>query len=446
MKQSILFVGTTAILVLAFFRFEAVGVSRVSVTGSRPQKLWPVGSRVVVVPDNFTRIQDAINGISAGDTVFVRAGTYYENIVLNKSISLLGESQANTIIDGGTRSDVIFLSAVNCVISGFTIQNGGMKVHAHCGVNIFNVDNDTVCNSTFTGNFIGINLGDQMRGSMSNIIRYNNITRNHYGIFLAHSNRNEIYGNIVSNSEWNGIELDWSEGNIIYDNTVSGNNAYGFEIPQPTPGRNNLIYHNNFVNNSFRVSASTYVNTWDDGYPSGGNYWDDYHGKDLFSGRFQNITGNDGIGDTSRIIDENNLDHFPLMGFFHEFNTPLDYQVNVVTNSTIEGFHYLESNNTIRMRVSNSTATQAFGFCRVCIPHALMKPGKISVLIDDGATLVSYQNLVLYDNGTHRWIYFAYPLSTHEIVIAPEFPPLLTLATFMVGAAITTAAFRRKRI
>jgi parallel beta-helix repeat protein len=395
----------------------------------------------------YLTIQSAIDAPEtlSGDVIFVKDGTYYENVVLNRSISLIGESQADTIIDGSSQSDVVFLSTGNCVISGFTIRNGGLQVHAYCGVNIFDADGNIVCGNTFIGNFIGVSLGNKIRGSMSNIVRYNNITRNHYGIFLAHSNRNEIYGNIVSNNEWNGIELDWSDGNIIYDNTISNNNAFGFEIPQPTPGRDNLIYHNNFINNSLGVSASMYGNTWDDGYPSGGNYWDDYRGADLFSGPFQNIPGTDGIGDTPRVIDQNNVDHFPLMGFFYEFNTSLGYQVAVISNSTIEDFQYLQSDSTIKMRVSNTTANQAFGFCRVSIPHTLMNPSNITVLIDDGTTSVCYKNLALYDNGTQRWIYFAYSYPVHEIVIAREFPLLMMLSAFMIVTAIVIIAFRRKR-
>jgi hypothetical protein len=55
------------------------------------------------------------------------------------------------------------------------------------------------------------------------------------------------------------------------------------------------------------------VNVWDDGFPSGGNYWSDYAGIDLYSGPYQNETGSDGIGDTPYVIDENNIDHYPLM-------------------------------------------------------------------------------------------------------------------------------------
>jgi len=61
------------------------------------------------------------------------------------------------------------------------------------------------------------------------------------------------------------------------------------------------------------IQTPGYPNFWDNGYPSGGNYWSDYNGTDLFSGPYQNETGSDGIGDTPYGIDENNQDRYPLM-------------------------------------------------------------------------------------------------------------------------------------
>jgi hypothetical protein len=59
--------------------------------------------------------------------------------------------------------------------------------------------------------------------------------------------------------------------------------------------------------------VAEYANFWDDGYPSGGNYWSDYSGVDKFSGPYQNKTGSDGIGDAPYSIDQNNVDRYPLM-------------------------------------------------------------------------------------------------------------------------------------
>jgi len=55
------------------------------------------------------------------------------------------------------------------------------------------------------------------------------------------------------------------------------------------------------------------INIWDDGYPSGGNYWSDYTGVDLKSGPSQDQPGSDGIGDTAYVIDANNQDNYPLI-------------------------------------------------------------------------------------------------------------------------------------
>jgi hypothetical protein len=61
------------------------------------------------------------------------------------------------------------------------------------------------------------------------------------------------------------------------------------------------------------VSSDGSPNTWDNGYASGGNYWSDYCGVDIYTGPYQNVAGSDGIGDTPYIIDANNIDHYPLM-------------------------------------------------------------------------------------------------------------------------------------
>jgi hypothetical protein len=80
------------------------------------------------------------------------------------------------------------------------------------------------------------------------------------------------------------------------------------------------------------------------------------------------------------------------------------------------------------------------------IPHGLIDPynHSISVVIDDGLTSVLFLNNTLYDNGTHRWTYFTYPLSAHEVLIVPEFPALLILSVFMAITIIVTGAWRRR--
>jgi len=106
--------------------------------------------------------------------------------------------------------------------------------------------------------------------------------------------------------------------------------------------------------------------------------------------------------------------------------------VNVASNSSIEDFEYCESNRTIRMHVTNMTVNQTFGFCRICIPHALMSEPSVTV---DGANPFSW-NYTLDDNGGHRWIYFSYEHSTLEIVIVPEFPSFYIPPMFMMATLL----------
>ena len=79
---------------------------------------------------NYTRIQDAIDNASDGDTVFVYNGTYFENIIIEKSIKLIGENKESTIINGtDEEQSVVFIfksqgTISDVLIKDFTIRNG----------------------------------------------------------------------------------------------------------------------------------------------------------------------------------------------------------------------------------------------------------------------------------------------------------------------------------
>jgi len=283
-------------------------------------------------------------------------------------------------------------------------------------------------------------------------IRDFDVTHNGDGVLLAYSTKC-ILTNITLRGNrgplmCGGLTFYESNNNTVINNDISNNS----QAVCLCHSDGNRFYHNSFVYNDRQVvsdflspfsdESSGYFssNVWDNGLE--GNYWSDYTGTD----------GNrEGIGDLPYAIDTNNQDDYPLMGTFSSFKTALGYHVNIISNSTIEDFEYFESNSTIKMYVSNMTATQTFGFCRMCIPKSLMSP-PYTVTIDDGLTKVLDFNGTIYDDDTYRWIYFAYEDSVHEVNILPEFPSfislliLLTALTMIImGTLVAVMIYRRKR-
>jgi parallel beta-helix repeat protein len=192
-------------------------------------------------------------------------------------------------------------------ISGFTIQNygglAGILISGHYHNIQDNVISDNWCDYGGIFNFWS---------NYDNIID-NIFVDNSRGITLYQGTGVNVTGNTFSNTGY-GIWLPAnSNNNFITGNTFLNNKYYGIYFHTQGPSNNNNIYHNNFINNTYNA-RDIYTNTWDDGYPSGGNYWDDYTGVDNFHGPNQDIPGSDGIGDTPyNIPGGSNKDRYPLM-------------------------------------------------------------------------------------------------------------------------------------
>lgn len=130
--------------------------------------------------------------------------------------------------------------------------------------------------------------------------------------------------------------------------------------------KENIFYHNNFINNTNQADIiGSFNNTGDNGME--GNYWSDYAGLDL---------DRDGIGDDPYVVDQNNNDTYPLMGVFSDFDATAEYNVQTVCNSTIPDFQY--DGTIISFNVTGEDGTD--GFCRMCIPTALMSDYQVFVM------------------------------------------------------------------
>jgi parallel beta-helix repeat protein len=442
----------------------------------------PVKAGTIAVPDDYSTIQEAINHASDGDTIFVRDGTYYENVVVNKTVSILGENENATVVDCKGAGTTVQVTGSNVTLSGFTIEGSGAGYTLSgllSGIQVYRSSGNNISHNIVRDNCVGISLRESSENTLTDNIAYYNaydfavdvsgdgfsqfdnyvdtsntvdgksiyylkdesnlvlgaqsnagvvylincknitvqdltLTRNYCGVFLWNttcsyitnvtarenwdsgirldqSENNTIIDNRLSNQEWSGVKLMGSENNSIMWNDASYNWNFGIysfdsghnQIASNILSHNNeglyvigssdntsildnlvsnnseagatvysfnctlvenifkengvgiiaspycdAIYHNNFIQNNMQVfPVDLGYTTWDDGYPSGGNYWSDYKGQDVFKGPYQNETGSDEIGDTPYVIGIANQDRYPQMKIIPIALAPIQYQI-----------------------------------------------------------------------------------------------------------------------
>jgi len=289
-------------------------------------------------------------------------------------------------------------------------------------------------------------LIDSTNMSIQNLKLKNNCQ----GILLVNSN-NVLIQNVSMTYNAFGISLLNSSDNTLIGNTVTNNDDYGIYLSLSS---NNLIYHNNFVDNSCQAHVKDYrVNIWDDGYPSGGNYWSDYTGADVENGPYQNETGSDGIGDVTYTVPsgelmidfELNLDRYPLKDPINIFEVStlngVPNKIDVVSNSTVSGFRLDTMRKMISFNVTGPDYTP--GFSRVTIPNIIIQDlwqGNYTVLLD-GKELFMINN---WTDGKYTCVYFTYVHSEHKVTIIPEFPTWTSMLFILIVLAVVITIYKKK--
>jgi parallel beta-helix repeat protein len=284
-----------------------------------------VGQQVIRSED-YPTIQAAINNATAGATVLIAPGIYNESIVVDKPLTIIGlPGSAPTFSGGGSGIAITLLPGA----SGSTIA-GIVITHWDQGILIIDATNVKIYDNIMSlMNCNGITL--EGSNAANNLIYSNILQDNTVAINLTASSANDtIYKNIISSNNI-GLSLE-SSGHTIYANTIS-ENQIGINISN---SNGNIIYHNNFINNNENAKSNQYSNTWDNGYPSGGNYWSVHTSPDLYSGSNtpQNNPGSDGIVDTQYTIAINNVDRYPLLQPFNPHDIGI---TNIMPSKTITG-------------------------------------------------------------------------------------------------------------
>lgn len=266
----------------------------------------------------------SLNSISANDGDGVGFYVSHNNTILENSIA-------------GNEGDGvgIYLSQNNTVSENSIAQNNGDGVAIYDSTHNLVSENDVVENTydgthltdsnynTISGNDIALNGGDGVGFyfSHNNTISGNLIAGNNDGdgIGLYSSYNNIVSGNNITWNTYDGIYFSSSSSNIISGNFIKDNDV-GLELDSSS---DNKFFHNDLIDNFEQVIVDNSNNLWDDGYPSGGNYWNDFSDIDNNSGPYQNQTGSDGIWDHPYVIDENNIDHYPIVPEFLPTIAPL---------------------------------------------------------------------------------------------------------------------------
>lgn len=215
-------------------------------------------------PGNYSFIQDAINNSENESVVFVYNGIYYEHICINKSISLIGENNINTIIDGSRVGHAVIVTAENVKISNFKIRNSGPK-EWDAAVRVM-ANNSTIENNILVDNTDAISLipsshskiiNNQIKGGLAGI--------DVYGLGVDAVD-NIIKGNILENITY-AIWLGFAYNTLVEQNHFN-ENKYAIMMED---SKDNLFTMNNFVGNDLNayftnISKNKWkINYWDRG-------------------------------------------------------------------------------------------------------------------------------------------------------------------------------------
>ncbi|MBS3816279.1 MAG: right-handed parallel beta-helix repeat-containing protein, partial [Candidatus Thermoplasmatota archaeon] len=235
-----------------------------------------------------------------------------DNTVQNNDVSenrygiFVLDSSSDNLLKG---NNVNFNSDSGIYVKGSkrnTIKDNNVSDNDYYGIQIYFSNNNTIenntayrvsryalyidrsANNTLRGNNAsGNNLGILLRYSDNNLVINNSAYENSYGIGFTNSQNNIIQGNNFSLNDY-GIYVYSSGENTILENTISSNSNYGLYFRSGTS--NNLIYHNDILNNSIQAADDGTDNQWYNATLEEGNYWSDYNGTDM---------DGDGVGETN---------------------------------------------------------------------------------------------------------------------------------------------------
>ena len=293
-----------------------IGLSFVEITRANPFSFAPSLPEILISSDG---------SVSPSTDIIKREGnTYYLTMDISGSYCIRIRCN-NIVFDGAGHSinsgdyrwalGLIIAYVDNVIVKNVRIQN------FYRGIELYDASDCLIENATVSNNQRGIQLENSNLNQVTNCAIHNN----DYGVYIEFSNNNILTNNFVISNQ-RSIYIFNCQNNTFSINTIEtsalaidlehAEEAGGLENATPS---NNTFYSNNFINNYQQLSCKLIEKggTIDDSYPNywsyngKGNYWSDYSGNGAY------------------IIDENNVDYYPLTQIV--INSPTPSQIPILT-------------------------------------------------------------------------------------------------------------------
>jgi len=276
-------------------------------TISKNNILWNIeyGIHIDYYSDNCTIIDNYITNNGNG----LRINRCANNLLRNNTME---NNNRNFEVQGTSINNIDASNTVDGKPIYYWVEEQDKTVPSDAGyVVLVKCENITIQDLTLSDKQDGILLISTNNTMITGNYIINCVSAIH---IYANSHKISIIGNNITNNSY-GIRLNEGTLNTIYGNNIE-NNSIGIYVVDSYA---NHIYYNNFINNTEQFSFNAFwmppfvvparVNTWGNSYELGGNYWSDYEEK------YPNATELEGSGiwNTSYLLAENNIDHYPLM-------------------------------------------------------------------------------------------------------------------------------------